>query len=238
MSGATPSWFAPERMTRDAIEGRAEVPAAVGVDSTVAVLRISGVADMIEVGEFRPGAAFPADCPERHINLDGTFCLGFGAGKAILSLDEAIVWWGLLEEYLKLQRVAALTHRWPLRKAIAHGGAGPHHVAALDAARRLGLEEDYYEMLEGEPKWFGGQFPRVHGDANRLLNGRLPCPCGCSRKGRPNLRRDCPRKLLVVKLVREERLRRKKERAFREDCRHSRRKCCGTMKDCPLGQAA
>lgn len=233
-----PSWFALTTETGDAVEGRAEVRAASGPGKTVASLRIWVAVNEVEVAEAKPGSEFPADCPERHINSDGSFCLGYGAGEAVYDLDDAIVWWGLLEEFLRLQRVAARTRRWPARKAIAHGPAGPHQVRALEAARELGLEEDYYEMLEGEPKWFSGRFPRHSANGDRLLNGRLPCPMECLRGGRAILRRDCPRERLVAQLLSEERKRRAAERAFVRATAVLELKCCGAMKDCPRARLA
>jgi len=232
-----PPWFAPTVIGEDRIEGNAVVPAAIGVGRTVADLRIKMDAGGVDVAEAIPGTVFPADCPERHINSDGSFCVGFGAGDAILTRDDAIVWWGLVEEYLRLQRVAARTRRWPARKAIAHGKAGPHQILAIEAARELGLENDYYEMLEGEPKWFSSAFPRLNEGGNELRNGRLPCPLGCLRKGRAVLRRSCSRTRWVVQLIREERLRRDKERAFAETSRALERACCGAMADCPRVRA-
>lgn len=237
IAGAMPGWFAPVSTGGQAILGHAVVPADNGVGATVADLRIEAINGVMEIAETTPGTTFPADCPERHINDDGSFCVGYGAGTSILSHEDAVVWWGLVEEYLRLQRVAARTRMWPARKAISHGRAGQHHVRALEAARALGLEEDFYEMLEGEPKWFSGSFPRLSADGDRLLNGRLPCPNGCLRKGREIIRRDCRQKRWVVQLVREERRRREAERQFAEANRIAKLDCCGTMKNCPRARS-
>ncbi|WP_020179951.1 E2 domain-containing protein [Methylopila sp. M107] len=228
-----PSWFAPTAVGPDAIEGHAVVPAGIGVGRTVADLRIKLDAGIVDVAETTPGTVFPADCPERHINSDGSFCVGYGAGEVILTRDDAIVWWGLVEEYLRLQRIAARTRRWPARKAIAHGKAGPHQIRAIEAACELGLEDEYYEMLDGEEKWFSCPFPRLNEAGDGLRNGRLPCPVGCLRKGQAVMRRSCGRTSWVVQLIREERLRRERERAFAEANRLLERACCGAMADCP-----
>ncbi|MFN3548471.1 MAG: E2 domain-containing protein, partial [Mesorhizobium sp.] len=150
----TPDWFNQTKDSSRAIEGHAVVAVANGVGRTVADLRITDRSGKVTVSETVVGMAFPARCSERHIEWDGSFCIGYRAGLGIRTVDEAVVWWGLLEQFLRLQRVASRTRRWPARQAIAHGEAGPHHLRALEAARELGLEEDYFQMLEGEPKWF------------------------------------------------------------------------------------
>lgn len=229
-----PDWFNLTKDSSKAIEGHAVVAVANGVGSTVADLLITDHSGKVTVSEAIVGMAFPARCAERHIEWSGSFCIGYEAGLAVRTLDEAVVWWGLLEQFLRLQRVASRTRRWPARQAIAHGEAGPHHLRALEAARELGLEEDYFQMLEGEPKWFSGRFPKLSQAADRLLNGRLPCPKGCTRKGKPILRRNCPETEVICRLLSEERLRRRKEQEFWKGERTLGATCCGTMDDCPL----
>lgn len=229
-----PDWFKQSKQSSDAIEGNTEVIVQNGVGKTVAELRITERVGKVIVSETVVGTAFPNRCYERHIEWDGCFCIGYNAGSAICTMDEAVVWWGLLEQFLRLQRVAARTRRWPVRQGIAHGEAGLHHLRALEAARELGLEEDYFQMLEGEPKWFANTFPKLNKASDRLLNGRLPCPKGCTTKGKPILRRDCKRTELLCRLLQEERLRQKKEQEFWKWCRQQGTTCCGTMENCPL----
>ena len=45
-------------------------------------------------------------------------------------------------------------------------------------AKELGLEEHYFQMLEGEPNWFAGRFPKLTQASDRLVNGRLRGPKG------------------------------------------------------------
>lgn len=229
-----PDWFSLIRGSSKVIEGHAIVAVMNGVGKTVADLRIEGCSGEITVSEAIVGTAFPAQCSERHIQWDGSFCIGYKAGSAVRTIDEANVWWGLLEQFLRLQRVASRTRRWPPRQAIAHGEAGIHHLRALEAARELGLEEDYFQMLEGEPKWFSGKFPRLNKDSGRLLNGRLPCPKGCCKKGHPILRRECKNTRKICRFLFEERMRRKKEDEFWKFKISLGVKCCGTMDSCPL----
>lgn len=231
-----PGWFSLTEVSSEAMQGHAVVAVVNGVGKTVADLRITANLGKVTVSETVVGTAFPARCSERHIEWDGAFCIGYRAGLAIHTVDQAIVWWGLLEQFLRLQRIASRTRRWPVRQAIAHGEAGPHHLRALAAAGELGLEEDYYQMLEGESKWFGGRFPKLSTDSQRLLNGRLRCPKGCTRRGKPILRRDCSKSEIIYRLIQEERLRRKKEQEFWNNERSRAVTCCGTMDNCPLSQ--
>jgi hypothetical protein len=229
-----PDWFNVTRSVSGIIEGHALIVVVNGVGRTVADLRITSPAGSVSVSEAVLGNVFPSRCSERHIQWDGSFCIGYRAGINIVTVDEAVVWWGLLEQFLRLQRVASRTRLWPVRQAIAHGDAGHHHLSALEAARELGLEEDYFEMLEVEPKWFSGRFPKLNKESDRLLNGRLPCPTGCMRKEKPILRRDCTKTEVVCRLLHQERLRRKKEQEFWESQRLAGVKCCGTIDNCPL----
>ncbi|MBS0234246.1 MAG: hypothetical protein JSR99_12270 [Proteobacteria bacterium] len=177
----------------------------------------------------------PKFCPDRHINSDGTFCLGYPAPQ-VSTTDEAVVWWGLLKDYIELQRVASRTGRWPPKRWLSHGDAGgSFHIKALETAKRLGIEEDYYRNLQGEAVWFTDPWLRLDRTKTRLVNGRSPCPMGCrDRRGYPILRRNCLHKDDVVTLVRSEALRRKGEAAFWAKMRSEGVKCCGTMKTCPL----
>ena len=111
---------------------------------------VSASGGNLQVGEWGTGR-FPAFCPERHANEGATFCLGHGIDRSVLTLDDAIVWWELLGRFLSLQRVAERTGRWPSGHAIAHGDAGPHHVAARRIAAELSILEAYDEgLLEGD----------------------------------------------------------------------------------------
>lgn len=230
----TPAWFTAHHTTADTLEGAAKIAVAFGAGDVAVELLIHSASGKISVSELSVGTLFPARCSERHVQWDGTFCIGYQAGEGISTVDAAAVWWGLLEQFLRLQRVASRTRRWPVRQAVAHGAAGPHHLAALQAARELSLEEEYYQMLEGEPAWFSGQFPKVSTTATRVLNGRLPCPKGCTRRGKPILRRNCTKSEVICRLLSEERLRQKREREFWQAHIEAGIACCGTMDGCPL----
>lgn len=219
------------------ILGTAQIELDGAVGAIEVDLRIRNSNGTIEVQEQIPGTRYPKTCHERHLQSDEHFCIGMDAGKGIVSRDHAVVWWGLLERFLRLQRVAQRTRKWPPQQEMAHGHAGPHQIAALSAARQLGIEDEYMRMLEGEEAWFGSKWPKLDG-RGKMRNGRARCPAGCTRKGRPILRVDCCCQQEVPTLLREERLRRKKVADFYVSARSLGEQCCGTMLKCPLRDGA
>jgi hypothetical protein len=217
------------------MSGVAEIEVPGASRNLVTALTLSEEDRGLVVREEVAGAVLPAFCPERHVNDDGSFCLGYGAERLVTDRDSAIVWWGLLLEFLKLQRVAGRTRLWPPRQALSHGSAGPHHVTALAAAKALGLVENYHRMLEGEEHWFSSDRVRTSKDGKRLVNGRAECPNSCvDRRGRPILRRSCCNKDAVISLVASEKARRKAEEEYWRPYRASGTPCCGSMRACPL----
>lgn len=230
-----PAWFDITRHEAAALRGTARVEIRGASADLIVPLVIDGQNNIVLAREPVAGTVFPASCAERHINADGTFCTGHLTEHLVVSKDGARVWWGLLEDFLRLQRTAARTGRWPARRALSHGTAGDYHKAALQAATRLGIEDEYYTMLEGEPSWIGSPFPRVDRTGTRLANGRAECPLWCTdRRGRIRLRRECTRMEDVVTLIRSERSRRQAEHEFWLHRRKQGMTCCGCMVGCPL----
>src|SRR5690606_34220449 len=135
------------------------------------------------------GARLPQACPNRHINLDGSFCLGLNYTEMVVGHEEGRIWWVSLERLLELQPVVARTRIWPPAAELDHGVAGSHQFIAMRAAKSLGREEEYRNTRYGEPSWMTSLWPRTDKDGKRLLNGRAPCPVGCSgKRGRRKLR--------------------------------------------------
>ncbi len=230
-----PSWLSIASQSLAEIQCTAVVQTPAAADDLKVDLRISANARGIAVGEATVGTIFPSACPERHINDDGTFCLALEVEHIVTSTDAANVWWGLLARFLKLQRTAMRTGIWPVHQALSHGNAGKHHQDALAAAKELGIEDQFYEMLAGKPAWFSSRFAQIGPSGDCLINGRSPCPMGCKdRRARPILRRDCCKRQTVVTLVAAERQRRKAEELFWAEKKNQKKICCGTMKKCPL----
>lgn len=230
---ATPEWFRTTGATPSTLLGDSTLELEGGVGVIRASLSIEDCAGTVTVREQIPGTRFPATCHERHIQSDHCFCIGLDAGKNVSNHDQAAVWWGLLERFLRLQRVAERTRKWPAQQEIAHGDAGPHQLAAFEAAQTLGMADQYLRMLTGESAWFSSAWPKLD-PQGRLRNGRARCPAGCTRKKKPILRTDCCKSDAVVTLLREERLRQEKIQKFWKNVKDRGEKCCGTMLNCPL----
>ena len=232
---AKPEWMTFDQIT-PSLTGEATIrPPGAARDWKIG-LAIAEVAGSISVQGRILGALLPRSCPQRHINETGTFCLGYHAGEAIRSGDDAVVWWGLLLHYLSLQRIATRTRRWPPRQALSHGVAGRHQLDAQAAAGRIGILDQYLDMLDGAEHWLGRRHIMLNKAGDGLINGRSKCPVGCLRSRKTRLRRECCRKSDVVQLVRSERRRVDAERDYWIDLQRRGVRCCGTMDVCPLGQ--
>lgn len=228
-----PDWFEITSSTESEILGTTKLHFDNAIGVIEVDLRVRTQDCIVAVQEQVPGTHYPATCHERHLQSDQHFCIGFNAGHGIVSMDHAVVWWGQLKHFLKLQRVAERTKRWPPQQEIAHGSAGYHQLAAIDAARQLGIEHEYMAMLNGEPAWFSDQALELDSE-NRLEHGSLPCPVGCRQHGVQLQRSACCRADLVAKLVTEAKLRREKIDAYYALARILGEKCCGSMLTCGL----
>lgn len=235
LAASAPGWFEAGAPDGASLTGRAKIPVPGGAADFALGVRISTSCGSLRVGEWGTDR-LPAFCPERHVNEGATFCLGYGIDRSVATLDDAIVWWGLLKRFLSLQRVAERTGRWPSGHAIAHGDAGPHHVAARRIAAELSILEAYDEgLIEGD-HWSSDGTIRTTRDGTRLLNGRAPCPMGCRRRRRARLRRECCRRDDVVGLLRYDQARREAEEAFWRALKARGTDCCGTLASCPLAR--
>ncbi|MGO8298853.1 E2 domain-containing protein [Rhizobium ruizarguesonis] len=230
---ACPNWFQISSSSEEEILGSARVEVEGAADTISVDLRVHDQWGAIAVQEQIPGTKYPKTCHERHLQSDEHFCLGMRAGSNIVSKDHAVVWWGLLKHFLELQRVAQRTRRWPPQQQMSHGDGGPHQVAAVSAARDLGIEEAYMRMLEGEESWFSVGAFKIN-KRGKLTNGWLPCPAGCRNNGKPVSRERCCNPGAVATLLNEERLRRKKVADFYAYSRGRGEMCCGTMLSCGL----
>ncbi|MGO6822235.1 E2 domain-containing protein [Rhizobium ruizarguesonis] len=229
----SPDWFRTTSSVGSEILGTTSIHLDNAVGVIEVDLRIHDQDGDVAVQEQVPGTRYPKTCHERHLQSDEHFCIGFNAGKSIVSTDHSTVWWGLLRHFLRLQRVADKTGRWPPQQELAHGRAGPHQLAAAAAARELGIEADYAEMLSGQPAWFAGSGLQLNA-RDRLKNGWLPCPVGCRKNGKRVSRAACCRPEAVATLIKQERQRRKETADFYWLARACGEKCCGTMLRCGL----
>lgn len=230
-----PEWFHVTDVRATELLGSAHIELDNAVGGIRADIRVRERDGAILVQEQVPGTRYPKTCHERHIQSDEHFCIGLNAGDGILSSDHAVVWWGLLRHFLELQRVAERTRRWPPQQEMAHGDAGPHQRAAMEAAKELGIADQYMRMLEGEQAWFANGSLKIT-PKGRVANGWMPCPVGCRKDRRPVPRSSCTRQAAVIRLMAEEKLRREKVAQFNASARLWGETCCGTMLHCPLAE--
>lgn len=229
-----PAWFTVDRSFRGSLEGVAHIPGSPWPKGVALTIRGGS---KVSVYETNPGTAFPARCPERHIESDGNFCLGIDIGD-VANVEAADRWWEALRQHLLCQSVAERSRFWPDRFALDHGDAGEWHAKALKLASDLDIEEEYARCHADEPSWITDPKAQILHRDGRPINGRTPCPLGCRwrKRGRvvARLRAECKQREKVTELILVERQRRKKLAEFWTWMRKTGRECCGTMRDCGL----
>lgn len=165
------------------------------------------------VAEETSGTDLPAFCPERHINYDGTFCLGIEPIAA--SGENANRFWEQVRSFLLCQQFADLHGRWPTGRWLSHGSAADWQLRAERLAEDAGLAERYRRALE-----FG--------------LGKLAGPLPSSF---PLRERTSRRRALIEALIETELRRREAERSFTQYFWAVGRRCCERMRHCPLRNA-
>lgn len=95
----------------------------------------------------------PENCIQRHMNTDGSFCIGYEAPSSVTDLPSAQRWWELLLGYLRCQDIADLTRRWPPNRGLSHGDAAAIQLKAEVIADQLGLLVQYRESVEYGRPW-------------------------------------------------------------------------------------
>lgn len=215
----------------------AAVPRAGGTRSRAYALqaeeRRSKYYSGVVVGEEGVDRLLPLSCPDRHINDDGSFCLGLGAEHLIVDETSAGQWWDKLQVFLSCQETAHETRAWPDYAQLSHGDeAAQIQIHAEAVARDLGMPEVYEAAVATQTGPIVEAARRADLTAKRLRNGRAACPCGrVDKSGRTLLRRQCWGAKLDCLAVLEG-LRLKAVRDFwatRTDA-----VCCGTMDCCRL----
>lgn len=192
----------------------------------------------------------PAFCPDRHINENSTFCLGWAKVDPfeVMSQDGAWTWWARLLKFLRLQERAARLGRWPDHRAWAHGDAAIHQLLAEKAAVRLGptyIEHLAQNRISVARRGNGAQgsglrimadgtwLYSIWEDAARAVNLRRRCICEAGTGHRPTVLRNCrDHAEAAVELALAVRDREREERRFWMG--FEGKLCCGTMKNCPL----
>jgi hypothetical protein len=183
--------------------------------------------------ERKIGETLPMFCPERHINSDGSFCLGLRAGEGLTD-ETAPAWWKKLQAFLLWLETAAESGLWPAEAQISHGVAGETELSAERAANEIGVYSAYREAVEFDAGLIAASLSKINQATGLLRNGRSRCVCGRkNRRENDLLRRECHRRGCPIVL---EHRRRAEVAEFWHSIRD--KPCCGTMQDCPLRSAA
>lgn len=207
-------------------------------------------------GEECPAArevegALPSFCPERHINHDGSLCLGWGndAAPNVIDAETAEVWWGRVLAFLRLQMRAARARKWTGPKW-AHGSAAVHQLAAERAAEKLGADVlDDLRQRRIQVSWakqrasLGGRILKVRRrgsdwysvweGARRVVNKQQPCVCAAGSIRHHRRLRNCADHVQqAYELANSLLLWGEAEERFWTSFKGAQ--CCGTLEDCPL----
>jgi hypothetical protein len=185
----------------------------------------------LQAREF-PAYRWPTFCPQRHINEGGYLCLGMSEVPIVKDDESAKSWWRVLVAHLSLQFTADATRVWPPHLEWDHGSAGDTQEKMEKLAQKQGLLEAVRQAHFYSQGWLAGELPRLTKTGDRLVNGRAPCPRGCTMRKHPILRRSCEKRDLVYWLVKLERLKRAQSASFWDSVKG--KPCCGQMKNCPL----
>jgi len=109
----------------------------------VFTLAISIAGEHVSAKEAPGHHQLPQFCPDRHINPNQSFCLGWGDGKPGHIIDEAAArqWWSTVYRFLAHQISANVRRVFPgAENGRAHGDAAKHQAIAEQAAECLGPE--------------------------------------------------------------------------------------------------
>lgn len=168
-----------------------------------------------EDGERR----FPSFCPERHINFDGSFCLGWKERWLYPSTeDEAVTWWHRLRGYLYCQLDAEQIGEWSAPSSWRHGEDAATAQAELE--RECAENADLLNKLR-----------RLAACGVAVLVPSAECPCGSTRSTEGCHGADAQRLLALARAELD------LEAVYWRAC-PSGVKCCRSMKKCWLSKGS
>lgn len=243
--------------------GATLVATASGGEAEITIVRPGGsrhafhldvaiVGNHATVRELPGQNELPLFCPDRHINLGGTFCLGWGEENpnTITNIEAARRWWSVVNQFLARQVNASRRGVFPGGEhGRAHGDAARHQSNAEEAAIRLGrafahkaLSGKFSIRRDNRPGkrrlelWDGTKrIARVSIKSQSIVGGHTLCPCGitpprkiseCGEHGK-----DLATFILENYKCTEE------DRAFLDELASHGCVCCETLNACGLRQA-
>ena len=216
------------------------------------VLHVSVTGSTASASEAPPGQ-LPSFCPDRHINGDHTFCLGWGPTSPSTVVDRAGAerWWTAVLRFLGRQVTANEIRRWVNGPHDwAHGDAAQHQVHVEAAADVLGprfradLQRGAFRVVR-EPHTRGARIALtrngtyvariVLGPPARLKDGDVPCPC--DGLGNPSVARCVDHADHLTTFIAELWNWRDREARFARELARTGSRCCGTLDHCTLRNA-
>lgn len=211
-------------------------------------LLVTSEGGRIRVREHDDAPHLPPACPQRHLNRDGAFCLGWGEEDPsfVRDAEDARAWWGNVVAFLDRQLYAESRRRWPRGEERAHGQAAEHEAEAEACAAKLGpgflvdLRAGRMHLRRGHKRSLvlerrGKRLFAMWEGAKAVMNLRAACPC--STNPRKLVLKSCGDHAQVAHRLLQE-LAAKEEaegRFIRDFAQHTR--CCGTMDGCPLDRS-
>lgn len=238
-------------------------PSCTPAIARVPVFRSSGARYdfilQVEVREYvvtareAAGGQLPSFCPDRHINSDGSFCLGWGPTSPSTVADPASAerWWIMVIRFLRLQVTADETRKWINgNNDWAHGDAAEHQARAEAAAEALGqrfkmdLQNGAFSVTREAHRRGdrialtrnGAPVARIIlGPPARLKDTTIVCPCGGTDVA-PILQCDDHAEHLAT-FTAELWHWQEKERAFARRLVRAGSRCCETLDRCVLRDA-
>ncbi len=223
-----PPWCTTEMSGRSfALVSAAPVRASNAVTSAFR-LRIWDEDGLVLVKEQDENRLLPKFCPERHINEDGSFCIGIRAGEGITAAT-SVAWWQKLAVFLLCQETVRETGMWPSEVQLSHGDAGDLELQAEALADSLGRLSEYQTAVRRNSGPMFEYLAKVDPKNGRLVNGRASCLCGRTTRKHLLLRRDCHQLGCPIEL---EFARRAALKRFWKSLRG--KPCCQTLGQCSL----
>src|SRR6202051_177019 len=101
-----PDWVDLKRENSKVLELTAAPLRSSGRKTRPYHLIVRDVGGQLQVREDGSQSRLPRHCPQRHLNDDGSFCLGLRAGEKIWDPIAAHRWWQQLQVFLTCQETA------------------------------------------------------------------------------------------------------------------------------------
>jgi len=233
----------------DRMEVELSVPRPSGATETFSLVVVDSESGP-RIFEAEP-RRFPAACLERHINHDGSFCLGWsdGSNQQIVNEQDAREFWSNVEKFLNSQLAASNTRRWPgQQNARAHGAAANSQSHAENICQQMSADmlRDLKRgklTVDVDRTWHKERLVLLrHGRpiARTKVNKKSPlwiadvCPCGTSSSPATKCSNHAELLAALSKDIVQWHL---AHDAYIRSAVCSGQRCCGTMERCELRDA-